>query len=257
MRRAIVGAGALSAAWLLAILVALSSPSAAQPAFPELTGRVVDQAEVLRSSTEHAIARQLRSHEAATSNQVVVVTLRSLQGYTIERFGYRLGRHWGIGREGRDNGVLLIVAPNERKVRIEVGYGLEGALTDGLARTIIDSEILPEFRRGNLERGVRAGTDAILAAIAGTYEPQGLSPLTSKLLEYLYYLLIFSLVALFIFMLFSGARTDGGAVSFNRYSHSDYGAHRGGGSSGRGGGGGGGFSGGGGSFGGGGASGSW
>ena len=141
MHRGIAGVGGFCAVWLLAAFTALASPSPDQPVFPELTGRVVDQADVLRSSTEQAIAEQLRAHEAETTNQVVVVTLRSLQGQTIEDFGHELGLHWRIGQAGRDNGVLLIVAPNEREVRIEVGRGLEGTLTDRLAGTIIDSEI--------------------------------------------------------------------------------------------------------------------
>ena len=255
MHRGIAGLGALCAVWMLAVFTALASPSPDQPVFPELTGRVVDQAGVLRSSTEQAIAEQLRAHEAETTNQVVVVTLRSLQGQTIEDFGHELGMHWRIGQAGRDNGVLLIVAPNEREVRIEVGIGLEGTLTDRLAQTIIDSEMLPAFRRGDLEGGVRAGTDGILAAIAGTYAAPGLSPLSSKLLEYLYYFMIFGLFAWLVFAMFGGARIEGGVGTLHRHSHFDhmgYGGFGGGGS-----GGGGGFSGGGGGFGGGGASGSW
>jgi uncharacterized protein len=96
---------------------------------------------------------------------VVVVTVPSLQGLTIEQFGYQLGRHWGIGQKGKDNGVLLIVAPNERKVRIEVGYGLEGTLTDALASGIIQNAILPEFRTGRFENGILQGTDAILTVL--------------------------------------------------------------------------------------------
>ncbi len=258
MRRTIAGIGACCAAWMLAVFAALASPSPDQPVFPELTGRVVDQAGVLRSSTERAIAEQLRAHEAETTNQVVVVTLRSLQGHTIEDFGHELGLHWRIGWAERDNGVLLIVAPNERKVRIEVGEGLEGTLTDGLAQTIIDSEMLPAFRRGDLESGVRAGTDGILAAISGAYSAPGLSPLSSRLLEYLYYFLIFGVAVWFVVAMFSGARIEGGVGTFHRTSHLDSLGYGGGGGSGSGGGsGGGGFSGGGGGFGGGGASGSW
>ena len=260
-----------SLAWLAVLIVAFgtSAPAASQPDFPNLSGRVVDQAGVLRSSTELAITEQLRAHEAETSNQIVVVTLRSLQGYSIEDFGVRLGRHWGIGQEGRDNGVLLIVAPNDRKVRIEVGYGLEGALTDGLARTIIDTEILPDFRRGNLERGVRAGTDAILAAIAGTYEAPTRSSRSSRsggVLNNIVPIFVIGLFGFVVLRFISDAFGDGRSgnrvrIGDNYYDmpESDRDRRRdntwsGGGYSG---GGGGGFSGGGGSFGGGGASGSW
>ena len=259
--------------WLGLVITALgmSATAASQPDFPNLSGRVVDQAGVLRSSTERAITDQLRAHEAETSNQIVVVTLRSLQGYTIEDFGVLLGRHWGIGQAGRDNGVLLIVAPNDRRVRIEVGYGLEGALTDGLARTIIDTEILPDFRRGNLERGVRAGTDAILAAIAGTYEAPTRASRSSRSGGWVTYIVPIFVIGMFVFAVITmirDARGDGRSgnrvrIGDDHHNMPDSDRDRrrddswwsGGGYSG--GGGGGGFSGGGGSFGGGGASGSW
>lgn len=168
-RRAYPASAVLWIAMLVAVL-GHAATAMAQPDFPRLTGRVVDDAGVLRSSTEQAISDQLEAHEAATTNQVVVVTVRSLEGLTIAEFGRRLGNYWGVGLAGQDNGVLLIVAPNEREVRIEVGGGLEGTLRDSLARTIIETEIIPSFRRGDLEGGVRAGTDAILAALEGSYE---------------------------------------------------------------------------------------
>ena len=101
----------------------------------------------------------LAAHERATGQQVVVVTLDSLQGYSIEDYGYQLGRHWGIGQKGKNNGALLIVAPKEHKVRIEVGYGLEGTLTDATSRTIIQNYILPSFKRGDYNAGVVGGHD--------------------------------------------------------------------------------------------------
>ena len=111
----------------------------------------------------------LAQHEANTTNQVVVVTLQSLQDYDIADYGYQLGRHWGIGQEGKDNGVLLIVAPNERKVRIEVGYGLEGTLTDKLSHDIIQEVILPRFKEGDYTAGILQGTQAILSVLKGSY----------------------------------------------------------------------------------------
>lgn len=143
----------------------------AAPEFPALSGRVVDQARLLSDSTERQLTSLLAEHEQKTSNQVVVVTLGSLQGYDIAEFGYQLGRHWAIGQEGKDNGVLLIVAPNERKARIEVGYGLEGTLTDALSTNIIESEITPRFKQGDMEGGILAGTRAILGTIEGSYRP--------------------------------------------------------------------------------------
>lgn len=156
---------------LVTVLCLLGTLVQAAPQFPELSGRVVDEAGVLSPVTVRALESQLAQHEKETSNQLVVVTLDDLQGYDIADYGYQLGRHWGIGQEGRDNGALLIVAPGERKVRIEVGYGLEGVLTDAIAGNIIRTRILPRFRSGDYDAGVRAGVDAILAAIAGSYEP--------------------------------------------------------------------------------------
>lgn len=158
---------------LVLVLAAIgwTTLSQAAPTFPELSGRVVDQADLLPSLTESQLTRKLADHERATTNQVVVVTLKSLQGYTIEDYGYQLGRHWGIGQAERNNGVLLIVAPSERKVRIEVGYGLEGTLTDALSHNIIQTKILPNFRKGHYETGIVQGTNAILAALQGTYKP--------------------------------------------------------------------------------------
>src|SRR5579864_3107443 len=117
--------------YLLLLLSLLSGAVLAdEPKFPPLTDRVVDDAGILSDSTRGALTDMLAQHERETSNQVVVVTLKGLQGYTIEDFGYQLGRKWGIGQKEKNNGVLLIVAPREHKVRIEVGYGLEGTLTD-------------------------------------------------------------------------------------------------------------------------------
>ena len=101
----------------------------------------------------------------------MVVTVKSLQGEPIEDYGYQLGRHWGLGQKGKDNGALLIVAAEERKVRIEVGYGLEGELTDARSRTIIEGEILPRFREGDFAAGIKAGVAAIIQTLGGSYNP--------------------------------------------------------------------------------------
>jgi len=155
---------------MLAALVTFTAQAA--PEFPALTGRVVDQANILSPQTERQLTQMLAQHEQETSNQVVVVTLNSLQGYPIEDYGYQLGREWGIGQKGRDNGVLLIIAPTEKKMRIEVGYGLEGSLTDAISKNILSTVIRPRFRQGDMNGGVVAGTQAILSAIEGTYKPQ-------------------------------------------------------------------------------------
>lgn len=139
--------------------------------FPSLSGRVVDEANILTSAQKQQLTDQLEALEKQTSDQVVVVTLKSLQGNTIEVFGYRLGRHWKIGQKDKNNGVLLIVAPKEHKVRIEVGYGLEGTLTDGLSKMIIDNDIVPSFKRGNMQEGIIKGTRSILDVLKGQYVP--------------------------------------------------------------------------------------
>ena len=123
--------------------------------------------DVLSASTQSQLTDMLAAHERATGQQVVVVTLDSLQGFSIEDFGYQLGRHWGIGQKGKNTGAMLIVAPKEHKVRIEVGYGLEGTLTDAISRTIIESDILPNFKRGDFNAGVLAGTTSILKVLGG------------------------------------------------------------------------------------------
>lgn len=146
--------------------------SLAAPDFPALQGeRVVDEAGIVSAQTKAEISALLAAHEKASGNQVVVVTLKSLRGYDIGDYGYQLGRHWGIGQKGKNNGALLIVAPTERKMRIEVGYGLEGALTDATSRDIIERVIKPAFRQQNYDQGIRAGVGAILDALGGNYQP--------------------------------------------------------------------------------------
>ncbi len=149
-------------------LLALTLLSA-QPSFPELTSRVVDDASLFSATQKTELESVLENHENNTSNQIVVVTLKSLEGYDIRDYGLELGRAWGIGQKDKNNGVLLIIAPNERKVSIEVGYGLEGALPDATAKSIIDQEILPYFKEGDYFGGAKFGLDAIISAIKGEY----------------------------------------------------------------------------------------
>ncbi len=276
--------------WL--IMLCLISDLAVAIDFPPLTGRVVDEANLLSPATRVQLTERLAQHERETSNQVVIVTVKSLQGLPIEDYGYQLGRTWGIGQEKRNNGVLLIVAPNERKVRIEVGYGLEGDLTDVVSNAIIQNVILPRFREGKFETGIVDGTDAILGTLAGTYEPM---PAKSKHVGNIESALVIGFFALIFGQIFVsrlrpralgagliGIGTAGviwfllhtlalalgigvAAAVLHLLSGASFGGGRGGyyspggfgGSGWGGGGGGGGFSGGGGSFGGGGSSGSW
>lgn len=142
----------------------------AEPVYPALTGRVVDDADLLSANDEAALTSDLEALEAKSTDQVVVVTLLSLQGYEIEEFGYQLGRHWGIGQKDKDNGALLIVAPSERKVRIEVGRGLEPLLTDALTKLIIENAILPRFREGDFPGGIKNGVRDIVSVLTGDAE---------------------------------------------------------------------------------------
>jgi uncharacterized protein len=155
----------------LVALLALAAPATAQTSqaltFPALSGRVVDDAGMLSPGTRGILTRELAELEDKTTRQLVVVTVKSLQGRTIEDYGVALGRAWGIGQKGKNNGALLVVAPNERKVRIEVGYGLEGDLPDAVAKLIIEERILPNFRQGNMVGGVVGGTESIIQVLSG------------------------------------------------------------------------------------------
>ena len=151
----------------LALLAFIGPAAAAEPSYPQLTGRVVDDADLLSAADIAELDAGLKALEDKSSDQVVVVTLPSLQGFTIEDFGYQLGRRWGIGTKEKDNGVLLIVAPNERKVRIEVGRGLEPLLTDAMSNVIINGAILPRFRSGDYAGGIKEGVKGIELVLTG------------------------------------------------------------------------------------------
>ena len=149
---------------LVAVLAFLGTPTLAQT-FPKLTGRVVDEAHLLSPQQVQELDGKLAALETQSQRQLVVVTLPDLQGYEIEDYGYQLGRAWGIGDKARNDGALLIVAPNERKVRIEVGYGLEGIITDALSSLIIQREVIPRFKAGDYPGGIMAATDQLIAQL--------------------------------------------------------------------------------------------
>ena len=224
---------------------------AAAPKFPALTGQVVDDARILSQDTRTRLSQLLEAFERDTKRQVVVATVADLQGYPIEDYGYQLGRFWGIGEPGKNTGAILLVAPKDRQVRIEVGFGLEGELTDAISRRIIEQDILPQFRAGNFDAGIIGGTIGMLRALgwqgAGP-APQRAAPSRQSTIGFF---LPFAMFILFMFLTHRlGGRGPGGGI------------YRGGGPFGAGGfsgrsSGGGGFRGGGGSFGGGGASGRW
>ena len=139
-------------------------PALAAPKFPPLTGRVVDDANLLSPAPNKA-DRRAAGLSRRPGRQLVVATLPDLQGYEIEDYGYQLLRTWAIGQKGANDGAILIVAPNQKKVRIEVGYGLEPVLTDALSSLIIQRKILPAFKAGRFEQGVVDGTEAVAAQI--------------------------------------------------------------------------------------------
>lgn len=267
---------------LLVLLALLIVPQlAGAQTFPPLSGRVVDAANLLNPAQKQQLEALSTDVGNVAQRQFVVATIPDLQGYPIEDYGYKLGREWKIGQKDANNGIILIVAPNDRKVRIEVGYGLEPIMTDALSQTIIDQQILPKFRAGDMAGGIMAGAQAIAEQMkappeaaearvkAAAAEPRAVRSSGSSSDGFI---AIFWIVIILFFVLpiiFRGARGQkyrggrgpvvlwgpglgggwgsGGGSSSSSWSSggSDWG------------GGGGGFSGGGGSFGGGGASGGW
>jgi len=265
MPRPVITPRPVAALFLLAAIMSVAAGVAlAALQFPALSGRVVDEAGLLTPAERQSLTETLRTHEEATGNQVVVVTLKSLQGTDIQDYGYQLGRAWGIGRQGKDDGALLIVAPVERKVRIEVGYGLEGVLTDAASRLIIERIMLPSFRSGEFGPGILAGAGAIVKMLSGEAEPLGKKP--AKAEETAVGLMPLLLLGGFVLLMWiSYRRQRGQGLQGGRGVPGRRGAGVApiifpggfGGGGGGFGGGGGGFGGGGGSFGGGGASGDW
>jgi uncharacterized protein len=153
----------------LLLLGFLAAPAGAQT-FPPLSGRVVDAADLLNPQQEAQLDARLAALERASSRQLVVATVPSLGGRPIEDYGYQLGRHWRIGQSQANNGTILLVAPNDRKVRIEVGYGLEPILTDAFSNTVIDQRILPRFREDDMAGGIIAGADALIEQLGAPPE---------------------------------------------------------------------------------------
>lgn len=254
-------------------MIVMTMPAAAQT-FPPLSGRVVDAAHLLSADQVAQLDQLSAQVEQASSRQFVVATIPDLQGYPIEDYGYKLGRAWRLGQKDANNGIILIVAPNERKVRIEVGYGLEPIMTDAMSSVIINDTILPKFKAGDMAGGIVDGANAIAEQMklpleaaeqrarqaAGTVQTRHRS--SSNPLAVIFWVIV--IVVIIVPMAFGrarGRRYRGGLGEAILWGSALSNLGRGGGSSWGGGdwggGGGGGFSGGGGSFGGGGASGSW
>jgi uncharacterized protein len=235
--------------------------------FPPLTGRVVDQAGVMSAASRASVEAKLKDLEDKSGIQLVVATVKSLQGGDIETYANQLFRTWKLGEAKKNNGVLLLVAPNEHKVRIEVGYGLEGTLTDALSSVIISSAIVPRFKANDFSGGIERGVDGIISVLSGDsaewHKKVNVRSEGTSDFNVVVFIVVFALVILFIWYL---VRNAGGPPSGRRGSSGPlfvpYGGSWGGSSGGSWGGGGGGFSGGGfdgggGSSGGGGASGGW
>lgn len=146
------------------VLVALGSAALAL-AFPPLTGRIVDQAGIVPDETEAALTARLAELEARSGIQLIVATVKSLEGQEVEPYAVDLFRHWQLGAKVKNNGVLLLIAPNERRVRIEVGYGLEGTLTDAISSVIIANAITPRFKAGDFGGGIARGIDDIITVL--------------------------------------------------------------------------------------------
>ncbi|MEZ4483818.1 MAG: TPM domain-containing protein [Syntrophotaleaceae bacterium] len=211
-----------------------------------MQGYVTDRAGLISAATEQKLERALASFEDSDSTQIAVLTIPSLEGEALEEYSLKVAEGWGIGQKEHDNGALLLVAKNERKIRIDVGYGLEGKLTDLLTGRIIDNEISPRFKQGDFDGGIVAGVTAMVQAVRGEYKGTGSSSSERRRNPFglLFFLLFLGPGLLRLFCPARGGR--GGGIWYG-----------GGGFGGGGFGGGGGFSGGGGGFGGGGSSGSW
>jgi len=246
---------------LIGLLLAAGA-AAAKLSFPPLTGRVVDAAGILSQDTQQRLTALLAEHEQQTGNQVVVATLKDLGGTDIADYGYQLGRTWGIGKASKNNGVLITVSPNTHDVRIDVGYGLEGDLTDAQSALIIQNVMLPYFRKGDYDSGVLAGTVDVLRTLGGKPSNTDAIPQPQESrgshggipVLFLLIILFFAFGKFFWPLLFLGGIGPWGGRG-GGWPGGGFGGGLGG--FGGGGFGGGGFSGGGGSFGGGGASGHW
>lgn len=224
----------------------------------KLTEYVVDETFTLTSYQKQTLVNKLKTFEDSTSNQLVVYIISSLGGKTIEEYAYEVATKNQIGQKGKNNGVLFLISMTDKKIRIEVGYGLEGALPDALCKRIIENEIKPEFQKSNYYDGILKGVEAIISATKGEYKPESKTKSILKTVGSILLNILLFIGAIALIFIFAVIRSIVSAVVFGTgskgsgyYKSSGWSSSRGGGFSS------GGFSGGGGSFGGGGASGSW
>ncbi|NOQ41670.1 MAG: hypothetical protein GQ563_04120 [Desulfuromusa sp.] len=232
------------------LLLLVCSPAMALN-IPQPTGYVNDKARIISPTVELKLEQFLRDFEKSDSTQVTVLTIPTLDGEVLEEYSLKVFENWKIGQKGKDNGALLLIAKTEKEIRIEVGYGLEGLLTDLLAGRIIDNEISPKFKRGDFDGGIGSGVVSIAEAVRGEYTGTGKTRSSKKKSS------PFGLIFLFFFLGPFISRLTGRRSSRHSSRSRRGGIYLGGPFSGGGGFGGGGFSGGGGGGGGGGASGGW
>ncbi|MFY9833198.1 MAG: TPM domain-containing protein [Methylocystis sp.] len=244
-------------------LCLFASVALAAFSFPQLTGRVTDQANIISAPAKASIEAKLQNLEDKSSIQLVVATVNSLEGGDIESYANGLFRAWKLGMAKKNNGVLFLIAPNERKMRIEVGYGLEGVLTDAVSSVIIRSAVAPRFKAGDFSGGIERGVDAIIDVLSSDtseWTKRAAEQSMSETIDQLTPIILFILFVFIMIYMSRNARGGGGGPMIFLPPGGGFGGGGGGfggGSFGGGGGGGGGFSGGGGSSGGGGASGDW
>src|ERR1019366_4436953 len=205
---------------LALLLVCASVASVSALDIPYLTGRVVDAANILKPETRARLTAALKAHEDATSNQIVVLTVPTIQPDSVEDYAVKVFDSWKLGQKGKDNGVLVVIVPQDRKMRIEVGYGLEGTLTDVASNRIIRNLMTPQFKAGNYDRGVEDGVRAVIAQLEGQPDvapdaaanngtkpsSNGLSPAMPWPMRIMLGAFIFGIIGLFTFM---GVMTPG------------------------------------------------
>lgn len=185
--------------FFVTLLLFIGVATWAAPTFPELSGRVVDQAELLTPNQEQSLSELSKTIEDNSTAQVVVVTLKSLEGYDISDYGYQLGRYWKIGQKGKDNGLLIIIAPHDHKVRIEVGYGLEGEITDAQANDLILTKMVPRFKQKDVYGGIKNTMEEIKEIISKEYQAE---PVKEK--SHLFYILLIALIPLLVLIFWAG-----------------------------------------------------
>lgn len=199
--------------WLAVLLVVLFMALAWSLIFgdsiPKHDGYVNDYAEVLSEEFEDKLETKLREYDADTSNQIMVVTIKSLEGESIEQFTISLAQEWGVGQKEEDNGIVFLTSIEDRELRIEVGYGLEGDVTDLEAKQIIDGVIVPEFKDNNYEAGVTKGVDAIIASITTEFVVDDSTGNDSLLI-----IVIIGGIGLFLFIMISPWTPLGGEGSW-------------------------------------------